>query len=157
MHMFKYQCLNEIALNFHYKQNGITFVQLTFCEVELVQFRAMWALSEVKWAQNWIKWALSRVDLEQLLTKWTLSGTQLKRRGRCRGQIWSKIEKVCTVGAKFAPKFDTVGTIVAHRAKWAPSGVDLVQGWIRLEKWPYGVGMVHIFERSVHIVWEWWE
>jgi len=72
---------------------GPTFAKLAFCEVELVQFRAMWALSEVNWAQNWTKWALSKVDLEQNLTKWTLSGTQIKRRGRCRGQIWPKIKQ----------------------------------------------------------------
>ena len=31
---------------------GPTFAKLTFREVELVQFRAMWALSEVNWAQT---------------------------------------------------------------------------------------------------------
>ena len=31
---------------------GLTFVKLTFCEVELVQFRTMWALSEMNLAQN---------------------------------------------------------------------------------------------------------
>ena len=34
------------------KRFGPTFAKLTFCEMELVQFRAMWALSEVNWAQN---------------------------------------------------------------------------------------------------------
>ena len=75
-------------LTFHSKERfGLTFVKLTFCEVELVQFRAMWALSEMKLAHNWTKWASSKVDLEQTLTKWTLSGTHIKRRGRCRGQV----------------------------------------------------------------------
>ena len=39
-----------LGLPFTINKNGITFVKLTFCEVELVQFRAMWALSEVNLA-----------------------------------------------------------------------------------------------------------
>ena len=40
-------------LTFHYQTtHGLTFVKLTFCEMELVQFRAMWALSEMKLAQH---------------------------------------------------------------------------------------------------------
>ena len=38
------------------EKDGPTFAKLTFCEVALVQFRAMWALSEVNWAtieQSW--------------------------------------------------------------------------------------------------------
>ena len=43
-----------VVLTFHYHQKrfGPTFAKLTFCEVELIKFRAMWALSEVSWAQN---------------------------------------------------------------------------------------------------------
>ena len=36
-----------LGLPFTINTNGITFVKLPFCEVELIQFWAMWALSEV--------------------------------------------------------------------------------------------------------------
>ena len=75
-----------LGLPFRKNKNGITFVKLTFCEVELVKFRPLWALSEMKLAHKLTNRALSKVDLEQTLTKWTLSGTQIKRSGRRRGQ-----------------------------------------------------------------------
>ena len=96
------------------------------------------------------------MDLEQTLTKWTLSGTQIKRRGRCRCQIWSNIKQSGhyrnQIWAKIGQRGHYRGS---NRAKWALSGVDLVQGWIWFEKWQSGVGVVHMFENNDHIVWDW--
>ena len=41
-----------IGLPFIFRKGfGITFVELTFCEVELLQFHSMWALSEMNLPQ----------------------------------------------------------------------------------------------------------
>ena len=96
---------------------GQTFVKLTFCKVELVQFWARCALSEVDLVQHWSKWALSGVDLDQDLAKWTLSGSKSEQSGHYRGQIWTNIDQS---GHYRGPIW----------AKLALSGVYMVQGWI---------------------------
>ena len=41
-----------------------------------------------------------------------------------------KLSKVGTIVARFGPKLSKVDTRSPNRAKWALSGVDVVQGWI---------------------------
>ena len=57
------------------------------------------------------------VELNQDWAKWTLLGSQKEQSGHYRNQIWAQIEQS---GRYRGP----------NRAKWALSGVDVVQGWI---------------------------